>query len=86
MGPGTGNFGLFEAKDATAARALINAAEDWLRNRGMTRSLGPISLSIWEEPGLLVKGFDHPPTVMMGHNSAPISPGWKAPAIRRSRR
>jgi hypothetical protein len=31
--------------------------------------LGPISLSIWEEPGLLVTGFDHPPTVMMGHNS-----------------
>jgi hypothetical protein len=34
----------------------------------MTRSLGPFSLSIWDEPGLLVKGFDHPPTVMMGHN------------------
>ncbi len=74
MGPGTGNFGLFEAKDANAARALINAAEDWLRNRGMTRVLGPISLSIWEEPGLLVSGFDHPPTVMMGHNSPAYQP------------
>nr|WP_250890676.1 GNAT family N-acetyltransferase [Sphingobium nicotianae] len=74
MGPGTGNFGLFEAKDANAARALINAAEDWLRNRGMTRVLGPISLSIWEEPGLLVKGFDQSPTVMMGHNSPAYQP------------
>jgi len=38
--------------------------------QGMTRVLAPISLSIWEEPGLLVKGHDHPPMVMMGHNSA----------------
>jgi len=75
MGPGTGNFGLFEAKDAQSAAALIAAAEDWLRGQGMTKVLGPISLSIWEEPGLLVKGFDHPPVVMMGHN-CPIYRAW----------
>lgn len=69
MGPGTGNFGLFEAQDAETGTALIATAEDWLRARGMTRVLGPISLSIWEEPGLLIAGHDHPPTVMMGHNS-----------------
>ncbi len=68
FGPGTGFWGLFEAEDATVARALINAAEDWLRKKGMTRALGPVSLSIWEEPGLLVKGHDHPPTVLMGHH------------------
>ena len=69
MGPGTGNFGMFEAEDAVVGAALIARAEDWLREKGMTRSLGPISLSIWEEPGLLVEGHDHPPTVMMGHNN-----------------
>lgn len=69
MGPGTGNFGLFEAEDDAAAKALLAAAEDWLRGKGMTRVLGPISLSIWEEPGLLIQGHDHPPTVMMGHDS-----------------
>lgn len=69
MGPGTGNFGMFEAEDDAVATALIAAAEDWLRAKGMTRALGPISLSIWEEPGLLIEGHDHPPTVMMGHNS-----------------
>jgi hypothetical protein len=69
MGPGTGNFGLFEAEDAAVGAALIATAEDWLRGKGMTRVLGPISLSIWEEPGLLIAGHDHPPTVMMGHNS-----------------
>jgi len=68
MGPGTGNWGLFEAVDEAVAHALIARAEQWLREQGMTRVLAPISLSIWEEPGLLVKGHDHPPMVMMGHN------------------
>lgn len=70
MGPGTGNWGLFEAEDESTARALIAAAEDWLRSQSMTRVLAPISLSIWEEPGLLTLGHDHPPMVMMGHNAA----------------
>lgn len=74
MGPGTGNFGLFEAEDQETGAALIAAAEQWLRNKGMTRVLGPISLSIWEEPGLLIQGHDHPPTVMMGHNSPAYQP------------
>jgi GNAT superfamily N-acetyltransferase len=68
FGPGVGQWGLFDAVDGTAAAALIARAEDWLRDQGMTRALGPISMSIWEEPGLLVDGFDHPPTVMMGHH------------------
>jgi len=69
MGPGTGNWGMFEAEDEEAAKALIAAAEAWLKEQGMTRVLAPISLSIWEEPGLLVQGHDHPPTIMMGHDN-----------------
>ncbi len=75
MGPCTGNWGLFEAEDAEVGAALLDAAEGWLRAQGMTRALGPLSLSIWDEPGLLVKGHDHPPTVMMGHNS-PSYEAW----------
>ncbi|MFN3423977.1 MAG: N-acetyltransferase [Novosphingobium meiothermophilum] len=67
MGPGTGNWGLLEAEDEGIAHALIARAEQWLRDKGMTRVLAPLSMSIWEEPGQLVKGFDQPPTVMMGH-------------------
>src|SRR5690606_37648102 len=52
-----------------AAKALIAAAEAWLQGRGMTRVLAPLSLSIWDEPGLLVQGHDHPPTIMMGHDN-----------------
>jgi hypothetical protein len=36
----------------------------------MTKAMGPFSLGIWDEPGLLIDGHDHPPMVMMGHNNA----------------
>lgn len=75
MGPGTGNWGLLEAEDEACAQALLATAEDWLRTQGMHRSLGPLSISIWDEPGLLIEGFDNRPTVMMGHNS-PLYRGW----------
>ncbi|MDX5984060.1 GNAT family N-acetyltransferase [Sphingomonas echinoides] len=75
FGPGCGQFGLLDAEDGDIAKALIATAEEWLRDQGMTRVLGPISMSIWEEPGLLVEGFDHPPTIMMGH-AKPEYRGW----------
>ena len=75
FGPGVGQWGLFDAEGTTVARALINTAEGWLRTKGMTRALAPVSMSIWEEPGLLVQGYDHPPTVMMGH-AKPEYRGW----------
>lgn len=67
MGPGTGNWGLLEAEDEEVAHLLIARAEEWLRAKGMTRVLAPLSLSIWEEPGQLVRGHENPPTIMMGH-------------------
>ena len=75
MGPGVGNWGMLEAENEEAASALMAQAEDWLRAQGMNRVLGPISISIWDEPGLLVKGFESPPTVMMGHNG-PAYEAW----------
>jgi hypothetical protein len=68
MGAGIGQWGFFDALDGDAAEALIKTAEDWLRGEGMTSALGPISLSIWDEPGLEIEGFDEPPTAMMGHH------------------
>ena len=68
MAPGTGQWGMFEAVDGEAAAQLIATAEDWLREQGMTRALGPISISIWDEPGLLIQGFEQSPMVMMGHH------------------
>ena len=67
FGPGVGQWGSMEAEREDVFLALLARAEDWLRGKGMSRALGPISQSIWEEPGVLVEGFDHPPTIMMGH-------------------
>ncbi len=65
---GTGFFGFFEAvDDQQIADVLFAAAGAWLREKGMRRCLGPFSLNINEESGLLVDGFNCPPRMMMGH-------------------
>jgi hypothetical protein len=62
----TGNFGLIEAVDDQAVfAALQRAAENWLRERGMRRILGPYSLSMNDDIGVLVSGFETPPMVGM---------------------
>jgi len=67
-GSDMGNWGYLDAEDKGIADELIATAEGWLKAKGVTRSMGPISMSIWEEPGLLIKGHDHPPTTMMGYD------------------
>jgi hypothetical protein len=64
----TGFFGMLEAEDDSLTfRMLLGTAENWLRNQGMQRISGPFNLSINQELGLLVDGFDTPPSMMMGH-------------------
>ena len=64
----TGFFGLLEAEDSSDVfQALFEAAEGWLQAEGMTTVQGPFNLSINQECGLLVEGYDDPPMVMMGH-------------------
>ncbi|MBP2301123.1 dATP pyrophosphohydrolase [Azospirillum picis] len=66
---GIGHFGLIAAVDDPAVvAALTDAAESWLRERGCREVLGPFNLSINEETGLLVDGFDTPPMLLMGHD------------------
>lgn len=63
-----GQFGFLDAvDDARVFAALLGAAEDWLRKRGLRATHGPFSFSINDEMGLLIKGFDTPPSMMMGH-------------------
>ena len=65
----SGYFGMIHAEDDPAIfAALFAAAEDWLKQRGVKLALGPFNLSVNEETGLLVEGFDTPPMVMMGHD------------------
>src|SRR5207342_694841 len=43
-------------------------AEQWLREKGMKRVNGPMSLSANQEVGMLVDGFEHAPNLDMGHS------------------
>ena len=65
----TGFFGFLDTMDdAEVAKALLDSARRWLSDRGMKRIRGPFSLSINDETGCLVEGFDTPPMVMMPHH------------------
>ena len=66
-----GFFGFFDTvDDQEVASALVAAAEGWLADRGMKTMRGPFSLSINEETGMLVEGFDSPATIMSPHHRA----------------
>ena len=64
-----GFFGLFETiEDYAVAEALLTTACDWVRDKGMEVIRGPMNLSINDECGLLIDGFDSPPVVLMTYN------------------
>lgn len=64
-----GFFGFFETVDDEAvADALLVAAAGWLRERGLTAMRGPANPSLNDTSGLLVKGFDREPSILMAYN------------------
>jgi GNAT superfamily N-acetyltransferase len=66
---GAGFFGFFDAvDDAAVARALLDAAADWLRARGLSRIAGPENFTTNDAVGILVEGFGRPPVVLMPYN------------------
>ena len=70
-GDRVGFFGFFESvDDQSVAGALLDAAAEWCRQRGHDVLRGPASFSVNDECGLLVDGFQAPPTLMMPHNPA----------------
>jgi GNAT superfamily N-acetyltransferase len=60
-----GLFGWFECEDdPEAARALLDAAASWLRDRDRDRMVGPMDFTTNDEIGLLVAGHEHPPIIL----------------------
>ncbi len=65
----TGHIGYFDTiDDLEVAKALLDRAEAWLRERKMKRVNGPMSFNANQEIGLLVDGFEHPPQLDMAHS------------------
>ena len=71
-----GHFGCLEAMDKHTMAKLLEAAEAWLREKGIREVTGPFSLSINDEAGLLVSGYHSPPRIMMNY-----APAWYADAL-----
>jgi hypothetical protein len=72
-----GFFGFFECeRDPEVAAALFDAAEGWLKERGLESSRGPCSPSTNYECGLFTEGTPGRPVLMM-----PYNPPWYAGLI-----
>ena len=67
-GSNVGCFGMFEATDREVANALFDTAAEWLRELGRDEIMGPIDYSTNYLCGLLIDGFQHPPTLLTSHN------------------
>lgn len=73
----TGHFGFFNAiDDPEIAAALVKAASEWLKARGLSSMTGPFNLTINEDTGLLISGFDSPPSILSSHARA-----WEGPLL-----
>jgi len=66
-----GFFGFFEViENYDVARLLLDNARTWIKERGMTVMRGPgeYSNATHERQGVLIEGFQYPPTVELTHN------------------
>ena len=65
QGGNDGMFGFFDSEDdPDVARALVDAATGWLRDRGRERMLGPMDFTTNDEVGILIEGFDEPSMIL----------------------
>lgn len=74
-GADTGHFGMIDSiKDQKVFSALFGAAESWLKSKGARKITGPFGLNINQESGLLINGFNTPPSTMMTHGKTYYAP------------
>ena len=70
-----GMFGFLEFEDdLEVLRALLDAAEGWLRERGRDRMVGPMDFTMNDESGVLIEGFEREPMIRQA---------WHPPYYRR---
>jgi len=61
-----GYFGALDALPGSGTAALLlQAAQDWLREQGMSRMRGPLTLSCNGESGLMIEGFQEPAMIAL---------------------
>ncbi|MGE5176615.1 MAG: N-acetyltransferase family protein [Hyphomicrobiales bacterium] len=69
VGSRTARFGLIECvDDLETMRALLDHVEAWARSRGLDRVVGPMGYTDQDAEGLLIDGFEYPPTIATYYN------------------
>jgi hypothetical protein len=64
-----GFFGFFDViEDYNIASKLLDKALEWVKAKGVDRILGPTNFTTNDTAGMLIDGFDSPPTAMMTYN------------------
>ncbi|MCG3119480.1 MAG: hypothetical protein ALAOOOJD_01889 [bacterium] len=67
----TARFGFFECiEDQAVAHAMLDYVENWARQKGMTRMVGPMGFTDQDPEGFLVEGFAHEPALATYYNFA----------------
>lgn len=62
-------FGWFDfIDDLSVSKALIQAVEDWGRQKGMTEIAGPLGFIDTDREGMLIEGFDQLSTMYVNYN------------------
>src|SRR5262249_56096396 len=65
QGGNDGQFGFIEAEnDPEVFEALLSKAEEWVRERGRDRLIGPMDFTTNDECGVLIEGYDRHPTIL----------------------
>lgn len=68
-GTKTARFGFIDfIDDIEVSGALLKAAEDWARNKGMERIIGPLGFTDLDHEGMLVEGFEELSTMATIYN------------------
>lgn len=80
-----GFFGFYESiDDPEVARGLFDAVRQWLAERNIEKLRGPTNPSLNYECGLLIEGFDTPPTFMMTYNPPYYARLWEDYGFRKA--
>ncbi len=78
-GESTARFGYLESiEDQDVVHALLSRVEDWAKEKGMTRIIGPYGFSDQDPEGFLIKGFEYRATIATYHNFP-----WLPPMVER---
>jgi hypothetical protein len=65
----TARFGYLETEeDEEVIRALLSYVEDWAREKGMRKIIGPYGFSDQDPEGFLIEGFENRATIATNYN------------------